>query len=114
MVNGREIYPLADTRPVVVKVTQNNPRIVITDGYHISKPAKISFTNADICRFKVECAINDAQFYIVFAVMAVAYLLGMFTGFILLKAISFLPVIYLLGFYYINRKDFFRMVPVRN
>ena len=114
VVNGREIYPLSDTRPVVVKVTQNNPRIVITDGYHISKPAKISFANADICCFKVECAINDAQFYIVFSVMAVAYLLGMFTGFIMLKAISFLPVIYLLGFYYINRKDFFRMVPVRN
>lgn len=114
VVNGREIYPLANNRPVVVKVTQNNPRIVITDGYHISKPAKISFTDADICCFKVECAINDTQFYAVFAVMAIAYLLGMFTGFILLKAIAFLPIAYLLAFYYMNRKDFFRLVPVRN
>lgn len=114
MVNGKHIYPLADSRPVVVKVNQNNPRIVITDGYHISKPAKISFTDADICCFKVECAVNDTQFYVAFALMAVAYLLGMFTGFILLKVFSFLPVIYLLAFYYMNRKDFFRLVPVGN
>lgn len=114
VVNGKQIYPLPDSKPVVVTVADNNPRLVITDGYHISKPLKLLFKEGDTCCFKVECAINDRQLYIGMVLLAFLYLSGFFTGFLLLKVLSFFPLLYLLMFYYLNRKDFFRLIPVLN
>jgi hypothetical protein len=35
VVNGKIIYPLPDSKPVVIPVQENNPRIVVTDGIYI-------------------------------------------------------------------------------
>ena len=112
MVNGKQIYSLVDTKPVVIPVDKNNPRIVVTDGYHITKPLKLVYKDLHIYCFKVACAVNDLQLYIGFGIMAAFYLSGMFTGIIVLKVFSFLPIVYLLAFYYLNRKDFLKLVPV--
>lgn len=112
MVNGREIYPLADTRPVVIPVQENNPRIVLTDGYHITTPLKLVYNDVHTYCFKVVCALSDTQLYVGFAVLAVLYLSGFYTGILAFKVFSFIPVLYLLMFYYLNRKDFFRLIPV--
>ena len=114
VVNGKEIYPLLNTRPVVIPVPQNNPRIVVTDGYHITKPLKLVYKDMHISCFKVSCAISDSQLLIGFLVLAILYLTGMFTGITLIKVFSFLPLIYLVMFYYLNRKEFLRLVPVLN
>jgi hypothetical protein len=114
VVNGRDIYLLADTRPVVIAVRENNPRIVITDGYHITKPLKLVYKDMNTYCFKVVCALNDRQLYIGLAVLSALYLGGFFTGLLFLKVFSFFPLLYLLMFYYLNRKDFFRLIPVVN
>jgi hypothetical protein len=114
VVNGKEIYPLLNTKPVVIPVDENNPRLVVTDGYHITKPLKLVYNDLHIYCFKVVCAISDLQLYIGFGVLAALYLAGMFTNLAPLKVFSFLPVIYLLAFYYLNRKEFIRLVPVLN
>jgi len=103
---------LNDTRPVVVPVFANNPRLVITDGYHFTKPLKLVYQQLPVYCFKVVCAISDLQLIIGFIVLAISYLAGLFTGIIVLKVFSFLPLIYLLMFYYLNRKDFLKLVPV--
>jgi hypothetical protein len=112
VVNGKEIYPLLNTRPVVIPVTENNPRIVVTDGYHITKPLKLVYNDLHIYCFKVSCAISDRQLLAGFLVLAILYLTGMFTGITPIKVFSFLPLIYLVMFYYLNRKEFLRLVPV--
>ena len=112
MVNGKEIYPLANTRPVVIPVYDNNPRIVVTDGYHITKPLKLIYKDLHTYCFKVGCAISDLQLFIGFFVLTVLYLSGIYTGLLALKVFSFFPLIYLLAFYYLNRKDFIRLIPV--
>lgn len=114
VVNGREIYALADSKPVVIRVQENNPRIVITDGYHITKPLKLVYNDLHIYCFKVVCAISDWQLYSGLAILIIAYLLGFYTDILELKLISFLPVIYLLLFYYFNRRQFIRLIPVVN
>lgn len=114
MVNGKEIYPLLNTKPVVIPVPENNPKIVVTDGYHITKPLKLVYKDLPVYCFKVSCAINDLQLYIGFGVLAALYLAGMLTGLPPLKVFSFLPLVYLLAFYYLNRKDFLKLVPVVN
>ena len=112
VINGREIYPLQNSKPVLIPVTENNPRIVITDGYHITKPLKLVFKELHTYCFKVGCVISDWQLGAGFIVIAGLYLGGFFTGLLVMKVLSFIPLIYLLLFYYLNRKDFIRLEPV--
>ena len=112
IINGKEIYPLLNTKPVIIRVQENNPRLVITDGYHITKPLKLVYKDIHIYCFQVVCAISDRQLLGGFIVLAGLYLSGFYTGELVLKVFSFLPLIYLLLFYYLNRKEFIRLVPV--
>lgn len=114
IVNGREIYPLQNTKPVVIPVMENNPRIVITDGYHITKPLKLVYKDLPTYCFHVACAISDRQLLAGFIVLTVLYLSGLYTGLLILKVFSFIPVIYLLFFYYLNRKEFIKLVQALN
>jgi hypothetical protein len=114
VVNGKEIFPLPDTKPVVIAVQANNPKLVITDGYHISRPLKMVYNDLHTYCFKVSCAVTDAHLIGGFIGLAGLYLSGFYTGLLILKILSFLPLVYLLLFYYLNRKDFFKLQPVLN
>lgn len=114
IVNGKEIYPLTDSKPVGIPVQVNNPRLVITDGYHISRPLKLVYKDLNTYCFYVVCAVSDGQLLGGFIGLAGMYLSGFFTGLLILKILSFLPLVYLLLFYYLNRKNFFRLIPVVN
>lgn len=114
IVNGKQIYPLANTKPVVISVRENNPKVVITDGYHFTRPLKLKYNELPVYCFNVVCAISDQQLAGVVALLAVLYLAGFFTGLLVLKVISFIPVLYLVLFYYLNRKEFIKLVPVLN
>lgn len=93
---------------------ENNPRIVITDGYHITIPLKLVFKDIPTYGFNVVCAITDRQLLIGFIILAGLYIAGLYTGLLIFKFFSFLPLIYLLFFYYLNRKEFLRVIPVVN
>ena len=112
VVNGKEIYPLLNSKPIVIPILENNPRIVITDGYHITRPLKLVYQELHTYCFKVVCAISDGQLAAGFILLAGLYLGGFYTGLLILKVFSFFPLIYLLLFYYMNRKDFLKLVPV--
>ncbi len=114
IVNGKEIYPLASSKPVVIPVEENNPRVVITDGYHFTRPLKLVYKELPVYCFRVTCAISDGQLLAGFLVTSGLYLGGLLTGQLIMKVFCFLPLIYLLMFYYMNRKDFLRLVPVLN
>ena len=58
--------------------------------------------------------ISDKELLGGFIVLAILYLTGLYTGFLILKVFSFLPVVYLIMFYYLNRKEFIRLKPVLN
>ncbi len=112
IVNGNQIYPLLNTKPVVISVDKNNPRVVVTDGYHFTKPLKLVYKDMDIYCFKVSCAISDIQLLWGFLFLCVFYLSGLYTGLLVFKVFSFIPPVYLLFFYYLNREAFIRLVPV--
>jgi hypothetical protein len=105
---------LPDSKPVVIPVQENNPRIIITDGYHFTTPLKLVYKDLHIYCFNVACAISDRQLLAGFILLAVLYLSGFYTGLLILKVFSFLPIIYLLMFYYLNRREFIRLTPVLN
>lgn len=112
IINGKEIYPLPDSRPVVVTVMENNPKVVITDGYHFTKPVELVYHHLNTYYFKVVCVIGDLQLLSGTLLLVVLYLLGFYSDVFILKLVSFLPLIYFLFFYYINRKEFIQITPV--
>jgi hypothetical protein len=112
IVNGNEIYPLATTKPVVITVDKNNPRVVVTDGFHYTKPLKLVFKELPVYCFKVVCAISDERLLAGTIVWAGIYISGFITGALVLKIFSFIPIIYLILFYYLNRDEFIRLEPV--
>jgi hypothetical protein len=112
VVNGKEIYPLLNSRPVIITVEENHPKIVVTDGFHHTKPLELVYHHLHTYYFKVICAIGDIQLLAGFFMMALFYLLGFYSGLFILKLISFFPIVYFLILYYINRKEFIQITPV--
>ena len=109
IVNNKEIYPLTNEDPVVIEVYDKHPRIVVTDGFHFTKPIDLNYKQPSYYHFKVVCSIDDTQLLGSIIVLIVFYLLGFFTGNLILKLFSFLPIFYLLFAYYIDRKSFIQI-----
>jgi hypothetical protein len=110
VVNNKEIYPLLNTEPIVIPVEKDNPKIVVTDGFHYTKPLELSFRQPAYFNFDVVCAIDDLQLLAASLILAILYMLGFITGFFILKLLSFTPIIWVLVYYYFNRKNFIRIV----
>lgn len=109
IVNNREIYPLLTEDPVIIEVHENHPMIVVTDGFHYTKPIDLDYKQPSYYHFKVVCSIDDLQLLGNAFVLIVFYLLGFYTGSFALKLLSFLPIFYLLFAYYIDRKSFIQI-----
>jgi len=109
IVDNKEIYPLTSDQPVLIEVKDNHSRVVVTDGFHFTKPIDLTYKQPSFYHFKVVCSIDDMQLLGNFFVLAVFYLLGFFTGALILKVLSFLPIVYLLFAYYIDRQSFIQI-----
>lgn len=113
IVNNKDIYPLLNDQPVVIPVDINYPKLVVTDGFHFSKPMELVYEEPSFYKFDVSCVINDLQLMGGAFFLVLFYLTGFATGTFILKAMSFIPVLLFIFFYYINRKRFIRLIPVR-
>lgn len=109
IVNNKEIYPLTNEEPVIIEVYDKHPRIVVTDGFHFTKPIDLNFTQPSYYHFKVVCSIDDMRLLGNVFVLIVFYLFGFFTGSFILKLLSFLPIFYLLFAYYIDKNSFIQI-----
>ncbi|HET8963630.1 MAG TPA: hypothetical protein VFM99_07025 [Chitinophagales bacterium] len=109
IVNNKEIYPLSNEEPVVIEVKDNHPKIVVTDGFHFTRPIDLTYKQPSYYHFKVVCSIDDMQLLANAFVLVTFYLLGFFTGVFVVKLLSFLPILYLLFAYYIDRNSFIQL-----
>jgi hypothetical protein len=112
IVNGKDIYPLTSNKPVVITVDRNNPKIVVTDGFHFTKPLELVYHHLNTYYFKVVCAIGDFQLIAGLFFLTFFYLIGFYSGLFVVKLLSFLPLLYILFLYYINRKEFLQLTAV--
>jgi hypothetical protein len=110
IVNNQTIYPLLSSEPVIIPLEKDYPKIVVTDGFHYTKPLELVFRQPAYFNFNVVCAIDDLQLLSASLMLIIFYLLGFFTGIFIIKLISFLPIAWFLFYYYINRKNFIRIV----
>lgn len=94
---------------MVIEVNNDHPRIVVTDGFHFTKPIDLVYKQPSYYHFKVVCAIDDFQLLANFIILAFLYLLGFFSGVLIIKLLSFLPILYLLFAYYVDRNSFIQI-----
>ena len=106
IVNNKEIYPLLNEQPVVIPVEKDHPEIVVTDGFHFTKPLELVYDQPGYFNFELTCIVDDLKLLGGSFLLVTLYLLGLFTGFLILKMLSFLPVIFFLFYYYFNKKNF--------
>lgn len=109
IIDDKDIYPLQNRKRIIIPVEKSNFNIVITDGFHITKPLRLNYDQPGYFNFEVTCIIDDLALLGGAFLLIVFYLLGLFTGFFILKLLSFLPVISLLFFYYIKRRNFLKL-----
>ena len=112
IINGHEIYPVKQGQRVIISVENNNPKVVVTDGYHFTKPLELVYHHLHTYYFKIVCAIDDTQLLAGCCVLVLFYLLGFATGIFILKLLSLFPILYFLFLYYINRKEFIQITAV--
>ena len=113
IINNKDIYPLLNRKRIIIPVEKSNFSIVITDGFHITRPLQLSYDQPGYFNFEVTCIVDDLALLGGSFVLVIFYLLGLFTGFLILKLFSFLPVIGLLFFYYVKRKHFLKIAKAK-
>ena len=110
IVNNKEIYPLLTTQPVIIPVEKDQLSIVITDGFHFTRPLRLTYDQPGYFNFEVTCIVEDLQLPGGSLLLVICFLLALFTGFLVLKILSFLPIIWFWFIDYVNRKDFFQII----
>src|SRR6185295_13787149 len=93
VIDDKDIYPLPNRKRIIIPVEKSNFNIVITDGFHITKPLQLNYDQPGYFNFEVTCIIDDLALLGGAFLLIVFYLLGLFTGFFILRLLSFLPVI---------------------
>jgi hypothetical protein len=112
IVNGTHIYALSREQPAIIVLPRNHSRIVVSDGYHFTKPVEVGFHHMHTHHFKVACAIDDNILAAGALLLVLFYMVGLVSDIFILKVLSFLPILYFLYLYYINRKEFIKIKPV--
>lgn len=111
IVDGMTIYPLERNKPIVVSLKAARPRIVVTDGYHYTKPQELALQHIYIYYFRVVCAIEDDQLIFGLILLLLFYTAGLTSDLLVLKMLSFVPLLYFLLVYYKNRSSFLQLKP---
>jgi hypothetical protein len=109
IVNGKDIYTLPPDKPVVISLSENNAKLVATDGYHITKPLELSYHLPHTYYLKVICAIDNNLLITGVVLLVIFSLVGLVSNITFLQVLSFAPVLYFLFLYYINRREFIKI-----
>jgi len=111
IVDGKLIYYLDAEKPVVIPVAGKRSKMVVSDGYHVTRPMEVVFYPKDTYHFSVVCMVDDNKLAAGAVVLVLFYLVGLTSDVLILKIASFLPLLYFLYFYYVNRKEFIQILP---
>ena len=109
IVNGKDIYTLPPNKPVIIPLLQKRARLVVTDGFHITKPLELSYHLPHTYHLKVVCAIDNDLLVTGFVLLLLFSFVGLVSDIAFLRFLSFVPILYFLFWYYIKRKEFIRI-----
>ena len=96
-------------KPVLISLDKNNAKLVATDGFHYTKTLDLVFPFPQIYQVKVECAIDNNLLITGVVLLVIFALVGLVSDLVFLRVLSFVPILYFLFLYYINRREFIRI-----
>jgi hypothetical protein len=94
---------------VVIPLETDHPQLVVTDGFHYTRSLEVICQRITTYYLKVVCAIDDNLLAVGLVILGLFFIVGLVSGILLLQILSFLPIIYFLYYYYINRKEFIKI-----
>ena len=109
IINGKDIYTLVPQKPVLISLNENNATLVATDGFHYTKALELFFPFPQTYQVKVECAIDNNLLITGVVLLVIFALVGLISDLALLRLLSFVPILYFLFLYYINRREFMKI-----
>ncbi len=109
IVDGMFIYPLEKNSPISVNVKSARPRLVITDGFHYTKSLEIVLNHMQVPYYTVACVIEDEQLLFGALLLVLFYTAGITSNLLVLKLLSFLPLVFFLLRYYQKRDSFLQL-----
>jgi hypothetical protein len=112
IVDGMAIYPLERGKPILVSLKAGRPRVVVTDGYHYTKPLELALQHLHVHYYRVVCAIEDDQLIVGAILLLLFFMAGFTSDLLILKILSFMPLLYFLLIYYRDRASFLQLKPV--
>lgn len=112
VVNGMQIFPLEKSKPIVVPLKINRAQIVISDGFHYTHPINVVCPKSGIYKLHVYCTMEDEQLIIGLLLLILFYSAGITSDILLIKLLSFAPLLTFLYLYYIKRRDYLKVKTV--
>ena len=109
--NGSHIYALDRNKPVVIDMPTNPSKIVVTDGFHITRPIELTYSPKHSRFYKAVCVIEDDQLLVGLVITLLVYFMGATSHTLLLQVLCLGPIIYFLFLYYIISKEFILLKP---
>jgi len=109
IVNGKDIYTLVAQNPVLISLDKNNAKLVATDGFHYTKTLDLAFPFPQTYQLKVECAIDNNLLITGIVLLVIFALVGLVSDLVVLRLLSFVPILYFLFLYYIHRREFLQI-----
>lgn len=109
VVDGSKIYQLEKDCSIEIGSSNSSSRIVVTNGFHHSACFEVKYNQRHVCYFHVGCALDDNLLAAGGLLLILLYVAGLTSGILLLKVISFMPILYFLYVYYFNRKEFIQI-----
>ena len=109
IVNGNHIYTLVPKKPVLISLDTNSVNLVATDGFHYTKTLGLTLQFPQTCQVKVGCAIDNNLLITGVVLVAIFGLVGLVSDLVFLRLLSFVPILYFLFLYYINRREFIKL-----
>jgi hypothetical protein len=109
IVDGKDIYNLVPDKPAIISVPKKHAQLVVTDGFHITKPLELLYHRPHTYYLKVVCAIDNNLLITGVVLLVLFSVVGVLSNVFILRVLSVLPILYFLLLYYVKRKEFIRI-----
>lgn len=106
VVNDRDIYPLKEKQPVAISVSSNPVKIMVTNGFHYSKPVLLNTYQQDKYALQADCLLDDLRLGYGFFLMFLLFGMYWITSMRIFQIAANLPILYMLYLVYFRKKDF--------
>jgi hypothetical protein len=109
IVNGSAIYELQKGQQLAIALPANYPHIAVTNGFHYMEPLQIKYNHKRTLYIAITCTIDNDKLLAGCILTTLFFLAGLTSGIVFIRVISFLPILYFLYAYYLNRNSFIQL-----